>query len=667
MLNACSSKQNTAKKEEAKMPKDVPQLNFDLTTNEIKTRCSQYQKEFVAKLDLIAKMPSQKSTLLQLDLVQTDFNNLISPLIFLKDVSPEKNVRDYAEACNLEVQKLFVDIYTREDLFNVVKGIDNPKIKLKKDEKILLEENLAGFKRNGLELEPSKRKVFIEKKKKLVALESEFQKNVAEWNETLEVTKEELEGLPKEYIESLKKTSSGNYILTLDYPTYFPFMDNAKNENARKKLEKKFQSRGGEKNKELLEEAIVLRAELAEMLGFKNHAEVVLDRRMAKNPKTVLDFLNKIKGKLQEHGKKEIATLLELKRKEENNPKANVIHSWDWRYYDNQLKKIKYEVDQEAIKEYFPLEKVLSGMFEIYQQLLGVKFVKITNGPVWHPSVQLYKVMKGQKILSYFYMDLFPREGKYSHAAAFTLVSGYKAPNGEYVKPVSSIVANFNPSTKDKPSLLPHKEVETMFHEFGHIMHQILTNAELGGLSGTNVKTDFVEAPSQMLENWVWEKEGLEKLSSHYKDGKPLPKELLEKLLNAKLVNIAIFYLRQLSFGFIDMEYHTSKKVDSTAVYHRIAKDVMMIPLQEGTMPQASFGHLMGGYDAGYYGYLWSKVYAQDMFTRFQKEGLLSPKVGADYVKWILEPGGTEDPFKLISGFLGRKPNEDAFFKSLGL
>jgi thimet oligopeptidase len=192
-------------------------------------------------------------------------------------------------------------------------------------------------------------------------------------------------------------------------------------------------------------------------------------------------------------------------------------------------------------------------------------------------------------------------------------------------------------------------------------------NAELGGLSGTNVKTDFVEAPSQMLENWVWEKEGLEKLSSHYKDGKPLPKELLEKLLNAKLVNIAIFYLRQLSFGFIDMEYHTSKKVDSTAVYHRIAKDVMMIPLQEGTMPQASFGHLMGGYDAGYYGYLWSKVYAQDMFTRFQKEGLLSPKVGADYVKWILEPGGTEDPFKLISGFLGRKPNEDAFFKSLGL
>ena len=267
-----------------------------------------------------------------------------------------------------------------------------------------------------------------------------------------------------------------------------------------------------------------------------------------------------------------------------------------------------------------------------------------------------------------FYMDLFPRKGKYGHAAAFTLTSGHETAEGGYLMPMSSIVANFNAPSEGEPSLLTHNQVETLFHEFGHIMHQVLTRAKYATFSGTRVKRDFVEAPSQMLESWCWEKESLQKLSGHYKDtSKKLPDELIQKMVDAKLANVGITYLRQVMFATLDMEYHTHSNVNTTEVYARLAKDIMLVPIPDGTMPQASFGHLMGGYDAGYYGYLWSEVYAADMYTRFEQAGLLDEKAGSDYRKWILEPGGEKPPLDLISGFLGRQPNQDAFLKSLGL
>ncbi len=265
-------------------------------------------------------------------------------------------------------------------------------------------------------------------------------------------------------------------------------------------------------------------------------------------------------------------------------------------------------------------------------------------------------------------MDLFPREGKYNHAAAFTLTNGHTLADGTYFAPSSAIVANFNPPSQDKPALLEHSEVETLFHEFGHIMHQTLTRAKYATFSGTNVKTDFVEAPSQMLENWVWRKETLVGLSGHYRTPtKPLPDDMIDRLVGAKRADAGIHYLRQLAFANIDMIYHTAENVDSTEVYKKAMKEIMLVPIQEGSNPHASFGHLMGGYDAGYYGYLWSEVYAQDMFTRFEKEGFSNAKTGMDYRKGILEPGSERQPFDLIKGFLGREPNEEAFLKSIGL
>jgi thimet oligopeptidase len=314
---------------------------------------------------------------------------------------------------------------------------------------------------------------------------------------------------------------------------------------------------------------------------------------------------------------------------------------------------------------------VVDRMLEAYQKLLSVRFREIPDGASWHPDVRLFEITDsaGGAPIAYFYMDLFPRAGKYSHAAAFGLITGRRLPDGTYRKPVSAIVANFDRPAAGRPSLLSHDEVETIFHEFGHVMHQTLTKARYGRFSGSNVARDFVEAPSQMLENFVWDPAVLPSLSGHYKDrSKKLPKDLMEKMIAARNADVALVNLRQLLFGIVDMSYHSSRPPsDTTALYARVMKDVSLLPMTPGTHPEASFGHLMGGYDAGYYGYLWSKVYAQDMFSVFKAAGVMSPIVGRRYRQEILEPGSSRDEMESLKAFLGREPGEDAFLESIGL
>ncbi|MBC8123754.1 MAG: peptidase, partial [Gemmatimonadaceae bacterium] len=268
----------------------------------------------------------------------------------------------------------------------------------------------------------------------------------------------------------------------------------------------------------------------------------------------------------------------------------------------------------------------------------------------------------------HFYADLYPREGKYGHFAAFDLGIGHANPDGTYRNTFAAMVGNWPRGTAGKPALLSHDDVETFFHEFGHIMHQTLTRAKYASLAGTNVRRDYVEAPSQVLENWVWDPVILKRISKHYQTGEPLPDALLDKMVAAKHVNEGIYTSRQLLFATADYRYHSSgSKVDTTATWNQLSQAVMQVPAVPGTHSQASFGHLMGGYDSGYYGYLWSKVFAQDMFTRFEKEGLTSSQVGAEYRKRILEPGGVAEPDVLIRDFLGREPSKEAFYRELGL
>jgi Zn-dependent oligopeptidase len=581
------------------------------------------------------------------------------------------DVRNAGNECETLLGQFSVDMYAREDLYRALKDYVAKGEPLSGEAKRLVEKELLDFKRSGLELPKQTREEITALRKKLVQLEADFGKNINEYKDFAIFGASELDGLPEDFVSRLEKVGV-QYKVGLDYPDYFPFMENSQNPAGRRTMEGKFNNRASLQNLPILKEVLSLRLKAARLLGYATHAHFVLEDRMAKDPKTVAAFAARLRGKLKVLGADELAVLKSLKFAFEGKDSDGTFNAWDWRFYDNQLKKAKYSVDSQKIKEYFPADLVTEQMLAVYQKLLGLKFRKIEDAALWHTDVKLYEITDaagdaGGEPIAYFYMDLFPRDGKYKHAAAFSLLTGRALPEGRYQKPVSSMVANFNKPTKDAPSLLTHDEVETFFHEFGHIMHQTLTKARYARFAGSATARDFVEAPSQMLENWVWDADIVGSLSGHYQDrSKKLPKELLDKMLAAKNVNSGLVHLRQLLFGSVDQNYHGVPPSDTTVAYSRLAKDVAMIPTSPGTHPEASFGHLMG-YDAGYYGYLWSKVYAEDMFSKFKAGGVLNPVLGRQYRVEILERGSSRDEMESLKAFLGREPDEDAFLESIGL
>jgi thimet oligopeptidase len=324
-------------------------------------------------------------------------------------------------------------------------------------------------------------------------------------------------------------------------------------------------------------------------------------------------------------------------------------------------------VDPLEVASYFPLHHVLAGMLELTGEVFGLTYREV-EASTWHPDVVTYAVLDREsgELISHFYMDLFPREGKFSHAAAFPLVPGFRSEDGSYHRPVSAIVANFTKPSGDRPSLLQHQEVETFFHEFGHILHQTLTKADLVRFAGTSTERDFVEAPSQIMENWTWQASVLRRFARHFESGEPIPDPLVDQLVAARNLNIAVSTLRQVQFGLLDMGYHGDQPNKDLDAILRRAGEAGLLPFQEGTFMPASFGHLFG-YDAGYYGYLWSKVFGDDLWSRFEQEGITNPSVGMDYRREILERGGAIDGTELLRNFLGREPNNQAFLRRLGI
>jgi thimet oligopeptidase len=346
------------------------------------------------------------------------------------------------------------------------------------------------------------------------------------------------------------------------------------------------------------------------------------------------------------------------------------MQRWDYAYWENKLVEKKYAVNDRLVREYFPVDHVIASVFNIYQTLLGVTFAQIPQADAWAPGVTEYSITDtaSGKPIGWFYLDLYPRPGKYDHFANFPIRPGRVLPDGTYQKPVSAIVGNWPVAAPGKPALLSHEDVIVFFHEFGHLMHSTLSIAPYETLYGTSVRPDFVEAPSQMLENFMWQPSILKMVSSNYKTGAPLPDDLIEKMIALKHVDDGYQWSTQAFYAQYDMTIHSSGpniNVDST--WFDLQKKMTPFPAIPGTHPEAGFGHIMGGYDAGYYGYLWSRVYAQDIFTRFQREGLLNPNVGMAYRKDILEPGASVEPDVLVQNFLGRPMNPDAFYKDIGI
>jgi thimet oligopeptidase len=660
----------------AKAKKALP-FSFYIQPAKLTQACAEHQQKLQASIQQIMDTQNAtfSNTVVALEQALAWFDRDTNLITFLAYVSPDADLREASKACELEIEKMYIDLFANQALFEQVQQVVKSKAykKLNMEDQRLVDAYHRGFISNGLGVEKKEdREQVVALKKEIAALTSEFAKNIREKTGTLWVTKEQLAGMDPAFIARLERKKD-QYQLTTDYPVYMPFMRQGSHAPTRKALAKVYQQRGGKENVNLLETTLVKRAELAKLLGFETHAHAVLGlkERMAQSPQQVQTFITELQTKLKPLLDKDVAKMKQLKCKEIDCKKSTdtPLEIYDVRYYRHQMKQEKGNLDMQKIQEYFPLDKVTEGMFEIYQTLLGVSFQAVPNPPRWHEAVKLYQVTDSatDQTLGYFYMDLFPREGKYKHAAAFNLGKPQKI-NGQTHTTLSAMVCNFTPPSNTQPSLLTHDEVETYFHEFGHVMHGVVSQTQYASQGGTSVARDFVEAPSQMLENWVWDAKALALLSSHYQTGQPLPQTELDQLSALQTVASGYNYSRQLFYAMLDMQYHTATKaIDTMDLWGRLQKEYLGIEMLDDTYPQASFGHPMGGYDAGYYGYMWSKVYAQDMYTRFERKGILNPKVGARYRKWILEKGSAKPADVLVRKFLKRSPNQQAFIESLGL
>ena len=582
---------------------------------------------------------------------------------FMAYVADDAALREAARRQEERIDKYFVDLSFREDLYAAIRAYAARGEALAPEEARLLDHQLRDYRRNGFGLPASERARVRALSDELVSLGVAFQKNINEWDDGIVVPREALDGLPEAFIQSLRTEEADGetrYRVSLDYPEYFPFMGKARSAELRRELFAKEQVKGGAANVAVLERALAARREMASLLGYDSWAAYALEVCMAGERERVAAFLADLRAKLAVKAEADLALMAAVN--------GGPVHIWDWRYCHDQLLQTRHAVDEFEVAQYFPLDACLDGLFAVCQRLLGVRFEPRPDAPVWHEDVRAFDVVEaaGGEPFARFYMDLFPRPDTFGHAAAFTLRSGRRLPDGSYQTPVSAIVANFTKPSAEAPSLLRHSEVETLFHEFGHVLHQTLTRAAHARFSGTSTERDFVEAPSQMLEHWVWDREVLAGFTRHHRTGDPLPDALLDAMLGAKTLSSGVTTLRQLYFAQLDQAFHAPGFAGDSIALTRELHDVTSFPYTPGTHFQSGWGHLFG-YDARYYGYLWSHVFGDDMFTRFERAGLLNAELGAEYRRTVLERGGSVDGDQLVRDFLGREPNADAFLRGLGL
>lgn len=650
-------------------------LRFDYTPKEISALEERAAKELDINLNFLAAIPADRrdftNTVRALEDAYTSYWFVPKNLSLLSYFHQDSAVRE--AAANLEAKGVDkkLSVFARKDVYKALKEYADTNPQLNHEDMRLLSKWLERFERAGMALSEKDAEAYAKLNTARLNKITRYNINLNNYKDELVVGREELDGLGETYINRLERTKDGKYIVTLKYPDYNPFMSSAKSEKARKALQEKFARRGGKENVKLLEDTVELRRKQAALLGFKRYPDYVLPVRMAKNYETLEAFLKNLQKEVTPLAQDEMKAYLKL-QEETTGQQADEMTAWNLPYWSNQYKKKYYQVDDDKIKEYFPADKVISGMFEVFGNLFGITFTQ-ADLPVWHPEVVVYQIKdkKTGELISNFYLDLFPRDGKYTHAATWSFVDRFELPDGHMQTPYVVIAANFTPAGNGTPSLLEHSEVETLFHEFGHVLQMSMATSKYATLTGDNVAWDYIEAHSQLLENWAWQPQVLKKISAHYKTGETLPDGLISSLVKSKNVGVAVAFLRQNFLGQYDLALHTAaKRVDSTKLYAQMMHNISGIPMTKGTYPQASFGHIMSltdPYDVGYYVYAWSLVIAQDIFSRFEDEGLFNAELGAKLRKYIYTPGTVYDENEMVEKFLGRPYNDKAFLKSLGI
>jgi Zn-dependent oligopeptidase len=616
-----------------------------------------------------------KSTIVALDDLNYQARIAANKATIIKETNSSAAMRTAAENAVKLFQDWAVGIDYREDVYKAMKAFEKTNPKLSGEDAKLLKETLRDYRRAGLELSPEKRQEVEKLRKDLSKLGTDFDSNIVEVQAPVVFTKADLEGVPESFLASPGiKTGDDAYSVKANVTwQYTAVMENAMSEEVRKRLYVIHDSMAKEKNVAVLNQMLALRNKIALRLGYKSWADYQTEVKMAKSAAGAEKYINDLIAGTQPKFSAEVEELRKLKAVETKDAKAK-IDLWDFRYYQNQLKKQKYAVDSEALRVYFPFQKTLEGMFNIYQSIFGLKFEKISAPQKWVDDLQLYAVTDAAtgEPLGMFYLDMFPREGKFNHFAEFEIIGGKLLPDGKYQRPTVALLCNFPPPSEGKPSLLTHGDVETLFHEFGHALHTIVTRAKYSRFAGTNVPGDFVEAPSQMLQNWVWDKKVLDTFAADYRDpAKKIPAETIGKLTEAKLATVGVYYRRQFAFASLDLALHAphpeDKPYDAVAVSNPILEKVFL-PIAPETTFVSYFGHL-NGYDAGYYGYAWADAIAADMATVFEsaKDGYQDKQAGLRLRHDIYEPGDSRDITESIEKFLGRKQSVQPFLKKIGI
>jgi thimet oligopeptidase len=587
---------------------------------------------------------------------------------FMAKVHSDADVRAAGVAAGERMAKWGSDLIMRSDLATAIRSyaMTDDARSLDGLEARNLDFWLRDLRRAGHDLDDADRERLRELQQRLIELQVAFSSNLDEWDDGIDMTRGDLAGLPDSYVERLEPgTSEATFRVSMQYPDYIPFIEEAENRDLRRQMQFKFWNRAAEENTPLLAEAVALREEIADLLGYDTWARCAMEVKMA-DPEAVDELYASIIPGLTRRGVEELAALQDLASLDLGD---EAIQSWDWMYYHTKQRRRDYGIDQSEVAEYFPLETVVEGMFEITGGVLGLEYREIEETGAWHDDVRLYEIRNSgsDRAIAYFYADLFPREGKFGHAACFSIRGGMREESGGYRAPVAAVVANFTKPGPGSPSLLKHDEAVTLFHEFGHVLHFCLTEVDHPRFAGYDTEWDFVEAPSQIMEHWMWQPEVLQRFARHYTTGEMIPSDLVERLVAARDQNTALTTLRQAFFGKFDLAIHTGHGDVDIEQATRDAFALTLIPYHDGTHFAASFGHLMGGYDAGYYGYQWAKVYGDDMFSVFSHEGVLSPEVGARYRSEVLARGYSRDAIEHLRAFLGREPSSDTYLKNLGL
>lgn len=651
--------------------------HFESSPDEVAATVRQTMASGDAALNRVAAVPSRQATFANtvgaLDNLAYEIGLAANRLSLIKETSTNAAVRDAATDGIKQLEEWSVGLDYREDVYRVVKAYADRNPKLKGEEAKLLAETMRDYRRAGLALPKAQRDEVEKLRKELTRLTTDFASNVTKAQKAVKFTRAELEGLPDDFLEQTK-TGDDEYTVQANVTVqYLRVMENAKREDTRRRLLIEHDNLARAENIPLLEKVLPLRDTIAHKLGYASWADYQTEVKMVKNGKTAIDFLQQLSTGLQPKFTAELDAYRAIKVKQTGDPQAQ-IRIWDWRYYSNQLKKEKYDIDAEQLRVFFPYQQVLDGMFSIYQRIFGLKFEPIEAPYKWISDLQLYGVSdaKTGEPMGLFYLDMFPREGKYNHFAEFGIVEGKRLANGLYQRPVCALVCNFPAPQKDKPSLLAHSDVETIFHEFGHAMHTILTRAKYSRFSGTSVPRDFVEAPSQMLENWIWDKKVLDSFAADYRDpSRKIPADILAKLKEARLATEGTRYRRQLSFGLMDLTLHTqiheSNAAEILPLSNRILSDIFL-PMAPDTAFVAYFGHLME-YDAGYYGYAWADAIAADLATVFEHapNGYYDVATGRRLRKEIYEVGNSRDAEVSVEKFLGRPRSLEPFLEKLGI